>query len=128
MEEYATSLSKCLICKTGDIVWKNRKDEKEGFMVYGRNGSRAAVHVESRCNFSNANFECGAGYYHGYMTYKGIKIVHDDALQKTVLVTSCQIAFDMDYLVKLIDRVQISSTTFEGAAKEFNRFFNPNLP
>ena len=128
MEEYATSLRKCLICKTGDIIRKNRKDEKEGFMVYGRNGSRAAVHVESRCNFSNANFECGTGYFHGYMTYKGMKIVHDDVLNNSVLVTSCQTAFDMDYLVELIGRVQISSTTFEGAAKEFNRFFNQNLP
>ena len=86
-------------------------------MVYGRNGSRAAVHVESRCNFSNANFECGTGYFHGYMTYKGMKIVHDDVLNNSVLVTSCQTAFDMDYLVELIGRVQISSTTFEGAAK-----------
>ena len=34
-------------------------------MVYGRNGSRPAIHVESRCN--STNFDCGAGYYHGYI-------------------------------------------------------------
>ena len=95
-------------------------------MVYGRNGSRPAIHVESRCN--STNFDCGAGYYHGYMTYKGMKILHDDALKSQVLVTSNQTGFDIEYLVELVSRVQISSTTFEGAAKEFNRFHNRTLP
>ena len=72
MEEYETNLKKCLICKTGDIVRKKRKDDKEGFLVYGRNGSQAAIHVESQYNFSNSNFKCGAGYFHGYLTYKGM--------------------------------------------------------
>ena len=83
-------------------------------MVYGRQGSRPAMHVESRCN--STNFDCGAGYYHGYMTYKGMKILHDDALKSQVLVTSNQTGFDIEYLVELVSRVQISSTTFEGAA------------
>ena len=128
MEEHNTSLKKCLICKTGDIVRKKRGDDKEGFVVYGRNGARPALNVESRCNFSNSNFDCGAGYFHGYMTYRGVKIVHDDALQNPILVTSTQTGFDLEYLVELVGRVQISSTTFEGAAKEFNRFFNKTLP
>ena len=34
--------------------------------------------------------------------------------QGTVLVTSSQTAFDIDYLVELAARVQISSLTFEG--------------
>ena len=128
MDILSTHFKKCLICKSGDIVEKNRHDSKEGFVIYGRNGTRPAVHIESRCNFSNSNFECGAGYYHGYMTYKGMKIVHDDALKNDVLVTSSQTGFDVDYLVEFVSRVQISSTTFEGASKEFNRFHNMTLP
>jgi hypothetical protein len=40
----------------------------------------------------DSNFECGAGYFHGYMTYKGMKIVHDDTLHNHILVTSSQTA------------------------------------
>ena len=126
MDVLKTNNKKCLICKTGDIVEKNRSNTKDGFMVYGRNGSRPAIHVESRCN--STNFDCGAGYYHGYMTYKGMKILHDDALKSQVLVTSNQTGFDIEYLVELVSCVQIISTTFEGAAKEFNRFHNRTLP
>ena len=89
-------------------------------MIYGRNGARPGLHIESRCN--STNFACGVGYFHGYMTYQGMKILHDDALRNKVLVTSNQTGFDVEYLVELVSRVQISSTTFEGAAKEFNRF------
>ena len=128
MDILATNLKKCLICKSGDIVEKNRHNDKDGFMIYGRNGARPAVHIESRCNFSNSNFDCGAGYFHGYMTYKGMKILHDDSLKNPVLVTSSQTGFDLEYLVEFVSRVQISSTTFEGAAKEFNRFHNKTLP
>ena len=127
MEFLQTSIKKCVICKSGDVVEKSRPD-KEGFMIYGRNGARSAVHIEKRCNFRNANFECGAGYFYGYMTLKGMKIFSDNALKNPVLVTSSQTAYDMDYLVEFVSRVQISSTTFEGAAKEFNRFHNKNLP
>ena len=88
MDVLKTDFKKCLICKTGDIVEKNRTNTKDGFMVYGRQGSRPAMHVESRCN--STNFDCGAGYYHSYMTYKGMKILHDDALKSQVLVTSNQ--------------------------------------
>ena len=98
MELLQTSITKCVICKSGDIVEKSRPD-KEGFVIYGRNGVRPAVHVEKRCNFRNSNFECGAGYFYGYMTHKGMKIFSDNALKNPVLVTSSQTAFDMDYLV-----------------------------
>ena len=128
MDILQTSLQKCLICKSGDIVVKSRQCNKEGFVIYGRNGARQALHVEQRCNFRNSSFECGPGYCYGYTSYKGMKIISDDALQNPVLVTSSQTGFDLDYLVELVGRVHISSTTFEGAAKEFNRFHNMNLP
>ena len=127
METLQTSVKKCVICKSGDVIEKSRP-AKEGFVIYGRNGARQAVHKEKRCNFRNYNFECGAGYYYGYLTYNGMKMVSDNALKNPVLITSSQTAFDMDYLVEFVSRVQISSTTFEGAAKEFNRFHNLNLP
>ena len=128
MNELKTSVNKCLICVSGDVVQSKRDVEKEGFVIYGRNGTRNAYHVESRCNFRNSNFECGSGYFYGYMTYKGTKIMDDNALKNDVLVTSSQTGFNIDYLVELINRVHISSTTFEGAAKEYNRFHNKNLP
>ena len=85
---------------SGDVIPKIRQHEKEGFVIYGSNGSRPAIHTESKCNFSNSNFECGAGYYHGYLTYKGVKIMDDDVLNNEVAVTSIQTGFDLDYLVE----------------------------
>ena len=123
-----TKYENCLICQVGEIVPKKRSAEKELLVVYSRNGLKKAIHEESRCNFQNKNFSCGAGYFHGYMTYKGSKIYHDSVLNNDVLVTSDQTGFEMDYLVELAGDVQISSTTFEGAAKKYNRFHNINLP
>ena len=100
-------MKKWVILKSGDVVPKKRQNEKEGFVIYGRNGARTATHVESRCNFSNSNFECGAGYFYGYMTYKGTKIMDDNALKNEVLVTSSQTGFDLDYLVEYISCVHI---------------------
>ena len=57
-----------------------------------------------------------------------MQIFHDDSLKNPVLVTSSQTGFDLEYLVEFVSQVQISSTTFEGAAKEFNRFHNKTLP
>ena len=67
-QSLGTNYEKCLICQVGDIVPKKRSAEKELFVVYGRNGLKKVLHEESRCNFQNANFSCGAGYFHGYMT------------------------------------------------------------
>ena len=87
-------VKKCVICKSGDVVPKKRQNEKECFVIYGWNGARTATHVESRCNFSNSNFECGAGY----LTYKGTRIMDDIALKT---------GFDLDYLVEYISCVHI---------------------
>ena len=84
MDVLATNLKKCLICKSGDIVEKNRHGGKEGFVIYGRNGARPAVHIKSRCNFTNSNFDCGAGYFHGYMTYKMMILLKIQSLLQAV--------------------------------------------
>ena len=126
---FQTKLDKCLICKSGEIVITKRSVEKENnFIIYGRNGEREGTHLEGRCNFKNGNFTCNAGYFYGYMTYKGFTIWHVDALKKEILVTSDQTGFDIDYLVELAGDIAISSTTFEAAAKKYNRFHNPSLP
>ena len=88
LEVLKSNIPKCLVCKSGDILPQKRSDDKDGFVIYGRNGMRNAIHVESRCNFKNEHFHCNAGYFHGYMSYKGRKIVHDDILKEKVLVTS----------------------------------------
>ena len=84
--------------------------------------------MESRCNFRNSNFSCGASYYHGYMHSRGVKIFHDDALKEEVLMTSSQTGFTIEYLIELVNDVQISATTFEAAAKKFDKFHKRNLP
>ena len=127
-EVLRTKLTKCSICRSGDIVVRKWSEDKEGFTIYGRNGMRKGLHLESRCNFENANFKCNAGYFNGYMTFQGLKIWNDDALKEKVLVTSSQTGFDVDYLVELAIDVCVSSTTFEGASKKFNRFHTLNLP
>ena len=102
--------------------------DKDDFVIYGRSGIRKGIHLEGRCNFRNENFSCNAGYYHGYMTFKGVTIWHDYALKDFTLVTSDQSGFDIDYLVEVMSDITISSTTFEAATKKFNRFHNINLP
>ena len=119
MNELKTSVKKCLICKSGFVVQRKRDVEKEGFVIYGRNGTRNAYHVESRCNFRNSNFECGSGYFYGYMTYKGTKIMDDNALKNDVLVTSSQTGFDIDYLVELINRGLIGIARVHGILIEY---------
>ena len=107
-----TLLTVCVFCKSGTIVPTKRSLEKEEFTIYGRNGVRKGVHVESRCNFENINFKCNAGYFHGYMTFQGKKIWNDDALSQKVLVTSSQTGFGIEYLLELTIDVCVSTTTY----------------
>ena len=123
-----TKVEKCLVCQVGNIEIQQRSRTKEPMAIYGRNGMREVIHLEGRCKFRNENFSCNSGYYHGYMTYRGATIWNDDALNEKTIVTSDQTGFDIDYLVEIIDDITISSTTFEAAAKKFNRFHNTNLP
>ena len=57
-----------------------------------------------------------------------MRIYEDDALKNDILVVSNQTGFAMDYLVEIVGRVDISSATFEGLAKEYNRFHHMKLP
>ena len=66
--------------------------------------------------------------YHGYLTYNGMTIYTDDALKKEVLVTSTYTGFDIEYLLELQGKVQVSSVTLEAEAKMYNRLHNRNLP
>ena len=124
MEKLETRITKCTICNCGDVVEKR----KSTMLIYGRNGPRLVEQVESRCNSRHKSFSCGAGYYHGYCTYDGKKYINGDALKEKVLVVTDQTDFDIDYLVEVVGRVHISSTTFEGATKEYNWFHSCTLP
>ena len=125
-ERLESDVTKCLVCSSGTVVEK--RTEKGLLTIFGRNGPRTALHVEKRCNFRNGGFSCGAGYFHGYMTFKGTKYFDKYCLTNKVLNVTYQTGFDIDYLVETVGRVQISSSTFEGLTKEFNRFHCPKLP
>ena len=85
-----------------------------------------------RCNFragsGNQKVDCRAGHSHGFNPYKGMRIYDDDALKNDILVVSNQTGFATDFLVETVGRVDISSATFEGLAKEYNRFHHMKLP
>ena len=57
-----------------------------------------------------------------------MRIYEDDALKNDVLVVSNQTAFSIEFLVETVGRVDISSATFEGLAKEYNRYHQMKLP
>ena len=109
----------CVVCGVGEVKPVTRIDEKESFVIYGRNGVRTAIHVESRCNNRNKYADCRAGYYHGYITHKGLTVFEDDAMMQEVLVTSNQTGFEIEYMLEVKDRVQISNVTFEAEAKAY---------
>ena len=44
-----TNVKKCKVCKTGDVVRCSAKSE-DAFMIYTRDGTLRAKHIESRCN------------------------------------------------------------------------------
>ena len=87
-----------------------------------------------RCNFRAGTGErkvvcrAGHGHSHGFKNYKGMRIYEDDALKNDVLVVSNQTAFSIEFLVETVGRVDISSATFEGLAKEYNRYHQMKLP
>ena len=114
----------CCICKSGKIVFEPR--EKETLTLYGRNGIRQVLHKVYRCN--NRNGEgCRAGFFHGYISYKGHRIYETDAIEHEVLVTSEQSGFEVEYLIEVKDRIQVCHTAFEAEAKVYNRFHNRTI-
>ena len=76
---------------------------------------------------SNQKVDCRAGHSHGFYKYKGKSIYEDDSLKNDILVVSNQTGFAMDYMVEIVVRVDISSATFEGLAKEYNIFDHMNM-
>ena len=77
IEELKSEVKTCLICKVGKVGPVTRSKDKVNFVIYGRNGMRLARHIESRCRVHG----CRAGYFHGYITFKGHTIYEDTALQ-----------------------------------------------
>ena len=80
VEELKTGVQKCKICKVGMVGPVARSKEKADLVIYGINGTRLARHIESRCRV----YGCRAGYFHGYMTYKGYTIYEDTTLQVSI--------------------------------------------
>ena len=128
-EMLMTTKQKCSICKIGDL---KPEGTPTPMIVYGRNGTKVHPHQYTRCRFragtGNMKVACRASHSLGYKTYQGMRIYEDDALQNQILVVSGQSAFHIDYLVEVVGQVSISSGTFEGIAKQYNRFHQAKLP
>ena len=77
VEELKSAVTRCVMCKVGKVSTVARSESKADVVIYGRSGMRLAKHLESRC-MAHA---CRAGYYHGYMTYKGHTVHEDTALK-----------------------------------------------
>ena len=82
MEELKSAVTRCIICRAGKVSIVGRSRTKADLVIYGRSGMRLAKHLESRCVLP----DCRAGYYHGYMTYKGHTVYEDDALKVYTLI------------------------------------------
>ena len=104
---------------------KVHMQKKHELLIYGKAGIRKAFHNEFRSNFRNADKTCRAGYYHGYKTYQGMKIVENDALNKKVLVVSTHSAFDNEYMVDLVTDIKVYAATFESVAKKILQIPQP---
>ena len=128
-EMLMTTKQKCSICKIGDL---KPEGTPTPMIVYGRNGTKVHPHQYTRCRFragtGNMKVACRASHSLGYKTYQGMRIYEDDALKNQILVVSGQSAFHIDYLVEVVGQVNISSGTFEGIAKQYNRFHQAKLP
>ena len=66
---------KCILCKTGDVISVGRDCN---LIVYTREGTKTAKHIEKRCN--NKTMMCRAGHYYGYVM-KGLTKIFDNKLK-----------------------------------------------
>ena len=89
-------------------------------VVYDRDGPHLYNHQPMRCKFRNKYKVCRAGHSYGFSTYQGMRIYQDYALKNNVLLISTKCGFTIDFLVELTGIVDISSETFEAAAKRYN--------
>ena len=128
-EVIKTTKLRCSICNVGDL---KPEEKPTPIVVYGRDGAKVHPHQYTRCRFrvgtGSMKVACRASYSLGSKNYKGMKIYEDDALKNDILVVSAQSAFHIDFLVEIVGQVNISSATFEGIAKQYNRFHQMKLP
>ena len=124
-----TTKLQCSICKVGDLKPEGKPTP---IVVYGRDGATVHPHQYTRCRFragtGHMKVACRASYSLGSKNYRGMRIYEDDALKNDILVVSSQSAFHIEYLVEIVGQVNISSATFEGIAKQYNRFHQMKLP
>lgn len=127
-----TDVKKCKVCRTGDLVARTDAKEDEKFMIYTRDGTVAAKHLEYRCNNRNPN--CRAGHFYSYVTMGEKENVvkprcYDRfALKKEYLVTSSQTAFSVMYLWDSLMQIIFSNASFESLANVYNNLHFVNLP
>lgn len=122
---YESIKTSCSVCNVGTL---NKEGNPVTVVVYGRNGVFLVKHQYKRCNFKNQGNPCRAGHYLGYRIYNGIHIYDDDLLKNEILFVTKNTAFTLDFLVEVVGKMDISSETFEAAAKSYNRFHHKTLP
>ena len=115
----------CTLCKVGEI---KREGDPTPMTVYTKDGVRIIRHYYKRCNFQAKNAECRASYTLGSLSCNGKRIYEDDALKNKYLITSNQTGFSIDFLVDVVSRIDLSSSTFESMAKHYNRHHQMKLP
>ena len=115
----------CNLCNVGHLKPDGPRTQ---IVVYGRDGPKLVYHQPLRCNFRNKFKTCRAGHNYGFSSLKGMRIYDDDALRNEILLVSRQSAFTIEFLVELTGQVDISSETFEAAAKRYNRFHSSRIP
>ena len=127
-----TTASKCLVCHTGDVVQSPDIKEDDIFMIYTRDGTLVAKHLEYRCN--NRRLPCRAGHYYGFVSLgengneEKPRCYHKLALKNEYLVTSSQTAFSVKYLWDCLLQKVFSNASFESLAKIYNNLHFVNLP
>ena len=116
---------KCVMCGDGELVIDTtRMENKEEIVIYGRNGTYMAQHIEKRCNKRN----CRASYFHGYHKHNGKKIFQKDALKNKILITSNQTGFEVQYLYEVALDIALSNSNFESISAKYNNLHFTNLP
>ena len=116
---------KCVMCGDGELVIDTtRMENKEEIVIYSRNGTYMAQHIEKRCNKRN----CRASYFHGYYKHNGKKIFQKDALKNKILITSNQTGFEVQYLYEVALDIALSNSNFESISAKYNNLHFTNLP
>ena len=127
-----TDAVKCKVCKLGNVIPVKNDKAADKFMIYTRDGTQTATHIESRCN--NRSTPCRAGHFYGYVSLgeKGNierpKCYEKFALKTKYLVTSNQTAFSVHYLWDCLMQIVFSNASFESLAKVYNNLHFVNLP